>query len=145
VVFVANLVGTFVTAFISLKLGTTSPENTAAMLDVSRKVLEQAGWIGLVHAIPAGFFIAAIVWMLPSSKGFEIFTIVAFAWLIAAGDFSHVVVGSAEVFLLVIHGELGLWTGLTTILLPALVGNVIGGTGLFAFLAYGQTEAENEG
>jgi formate/nitrite transporter FocA (FNT family) len=144
VVFVANLVGTFVTAFISLKLGTTSPENTAAMLDVSRKVLEQAGWIGLVHAIPAGFFIAAIVWMLPSSKGFEIFTIVAFAWLIAAGDFSHVVVGSAEVFLLVIHGELGLWTGLTTILLPALVGNVIGGTGLFAFLAYGQTEAENE-
>jgi formate/nitrite transporter FocA (FNT family) len=145
VVFVANLVGTFVTAFISLKLGTTSPENTAAMLEVSRKVLEQAGWIGLVHAIPAGFFIAAIVWMLPSSKGFEIFTIVAFAWLIAAGDFSHVVVGSAEVFLLVIHGELGLWTGLTTILLPALVGNVIGGTGLFAFLAYGQTEAENEG
>ena len=144
VVFVANLLGTFATAFISLKLGTTSPENTAAMLEVSRKVLEQTGWTGLIHAIPAGFFIAAIVWMLPSSKGFEIFTITAFAWLIAAGGFSHVVVGSAEVFLLTIHGELGLWTGLGTILLPALVGNVIGGTGLFAFLAYGQTEAENE-
>ena len=144
VVFVANLVGTFATAFISLKLGTTSPENTAAMLEVSRKVLEQTGLTGLIHAIPAGFFIAAIVWMLPSSKGFEIFTITAFAWLIAAGGFSHVVVGSAEVFLLTIHGELGLWTGLGTILLPALVGNVIGGTGLFAFLAYGQTEAENE-
>ena len=144
VVFVANLVGTFATAFISLKLGTTSPENTAAMLEVSRKVLEQTGWTGLIHAIPAGFFIAAIVWMLPSSKGFEIFTITAFAWLIAAGGFSHVVVGSAEVFLFTIHGELGLWTGLGTILLPALVGNVIGGTGLFAFLAYGQTEAENE-
>jgi formate/nitrite transporter FocA (FNT family) len=143
VVFVANLVGTFVTAFISLKLGTTTPENTAAMLEVSRKVLEQTGWTGLVHAIPAGFFIASIVWMLPSSKGFEIFTITVFAWLIAAGGFSHVVVGSAEVFLLVIHGELGLWTGLTTILLPALVGNVLGGTVLFAFLAYGQTEAEN--
>jgi formate/nitrite transporter FocA (FNT family) len=144
VVFVANLVGTFVTAFISLKLGTTSPENTAAMLEVSRKVLEQTGWTGFVHAIPAGFFIAAIVWMLPSSKGFEIFTITAFAWLIAAGGFSHVVVGSAEVFLLTIHGEIGFWTGLTTILLPALAGNVIGGTGLFAFLAYGQTEAEND-
>jgi formate/nitrite transporter FocA (FNT family) len=78
VVFVANLVGTFVTAFISLKLGTTSLENTAAMLEVSRKVLEQTGWAGL-----------------------------------------------------------------TTILLAALAGNVIGGTGLFAFLAYGQTEAEN--
>jgi len=143
VVFVANLAGTFVTALISLKLGTTSPENTAAMLEVSHKVLEQTGWVGLIHAIPAGFFIASIVWMLPSSKGFEIFTITAFAWLIAAGGFSHVVVGSAEVFLLTIHGELGFWTGLTTILLPALVGNVIGGTGLFAFLAWGQTEAES--
>ena len=142
VVFVANLAGTFATAFISLKLGTTSPENTAAMLDVSRKVLEQTGWTGLVHAIPAGFFIASIVWMLPSSKGFEIFTIAVFAWLIAAGGFSHVVVGSAEVFLLTIHGDVGFWTGLTTILLPALIGNIIGGTGLFAFLAWGQTEAE---
>lgn len=144
VVFVANLVGTFVTAFISLKLGTTSPENTAAMLEVSRKVLENGGWTGLIRAVPAGFFIASIVWMLPSSKGFEILTILFFAWLIAAGAFSHVVVGSAEVFLLVIHGELGLWTGLSTILFPTLVGNVLGGTGLFAFLAYGQTEAENE-
>lgn len=144
VVFAANLVGTFVTAFISLKLGTTTPENTAAMLEVSHKVLQQSDWTGLVHAIPAGFFIASIVWMLPSSRGFEIFTIVAFAWLIAAGGFSHVVVGSTEVFMLVVHGELGFWTGVTTILLPALVGNVIGGTGLFAFLAWGQTEAENE-
>jgi formate/nitrite transporter FocA (FNT family) len=143
VVLAANLVGTFATALISLKLGTTNPENTAAMLEVSRKVLEQTGWTGLVHAIPAGFFIASIVWMLPSSKSFELFTILIFAWLIAAGGFSHVVVGSAEVFLLVIHGELGLWPGLTTILLPALVGNVLGGTGLFAFLAWGQTEAEN--
>ena len=31
-----------------------------------------------------------------------------------------------------------------TILLPALAGNVIGGTGLFAFLAYGQTEGGKE-
>lgn len=142
VVFVANLVGTFATAFIALKLGTTSPENTAAMLEVSRQVLDATGWTGLIRAIPAGFYIAAIVWMLPSSKGFELWTILLFAWLIAAGAFSHVVVGSAEVFLLAIHGEIGLWTGLTTILLPALAGNVLGGTGLFAFLAYGQIEGE---
>jgi formate/nitrite transporter FocA (FNT family) len=142
IVLVANLVGTFATAFIALNLGTTSPENTAAMLDVARKVLEQAGWAGFFHAVPAGFYIAAIVWMLPSSKGFEIFTVMLFAWLIAAGAFSHVVVGSAEVFLLAIHGEIGLMTGMATILLPALAGNVIGGTGLFALLVYGQIEGE---
>ncbi len=142
VVLVANLVGTFATAFIALKLGTTSPENTTAMLNVSRGVLEATGWTGLVRAIPAGFYIAAIVWMLPSSKGFEILTIAAFGWLIAAGAFVHVIVGSAEVFLLVIHGDLGFGTGLSTILLPALAGNVIGGTGLFALLAYAQIEGE---
>ena len=144
VVFVANLVGTFATAFIALKFGTTTPENTAAMLEVSRKVLEQASWPGFFRAIPAGFYIAAIVWMLPSSKGFEVFTILLFAWLIAAGAFAHVIVGSAEVFLLVVNGELGFWTAFSTILLPVLAGNVIGGTGLFAFLAYGQTEGGEE-
>jgi formate/nitrite transporter FocA (FNT family) len=144
VVLVANLVGTFATAFIALQFGTTSPENTAAMLEVSCKVLEQSGWTGFFHAVPAGFYIAAIVWMLPSSKSFEFFTILSFAWLIAAGGFAHVIVGSAEVFLLVVHGELGFWSGFSTILLPILAGNIIGGTGLFAFLAYGQTEGGEE-
>lgn len=144
IVLAANLVGTFATALIALQLGTAGPENTAAMIEVARTVLQNPGWAGVVRGIPAGFYIAALVWMLPSSKGFEIFTIVVFAWLIAAGGFVHVIVGSCEVFLLALHGDIGLGTGVVSILLPALAGNVLGGTGLFALLAYGQIKAEIE-
>ena len=144
IVLAANLVGTFVTSFLVLKLGMSSPENIAAMIEVSRHVTDAVGWDALVRGIPAGFYIAAMVWMLPSSKGFEIAVITVFAWLIAAGGFVHVIVGSAEVFMLVIHGELGLAAGLWSILLPALVAELVGGTGLFARLAYGQIKADIE-
>jgi formate/nitrite transporter FocA (FNT family) len=92
--------------------------------------------------MPAGFFIAAFVWMLPSSKGFEIFVVALFAWLIGAGGFTHVVAGSTEMFLLAFHGEMPMTEVFVLHLLPTLLGNVLGGTGLFALLAYAQIKAE---
>ena len=144
IVFVANLIGTLFTALITLHLGTTSPEHTAAMLEVSRHFAEVRPLDALLYGIPAGFYLAAIVWMLPSSKGFELLVIVLFTYLIAAGEFTHVIAGSTEVFLLVLNGELGVGSALGGLLLPALVGNIIGGTGLFALLAYGQVRGEIE-
>ena len=96
----------------------------------------------LIYGIPAGFFIAAIVWMLPSVEGAELFVIIIVTWLIAVGGFAHVVVGSSEVFMLQFSGELGLLEGFSRLILPSLAGNIIGGTGLFAMLAYGQVRAE---
>ncbi len=142
VVIVANLVGTFVTAFITLNLVTTAPEYVAAMLELARKSAETEGWRTLVLGVPAGFYIAALVWLLPSSKGFEIFTIIFISWLIAAGGFAHVIVGSAKVFLLVVNGELPFLDGMLVHLLPAFAGNVLGGTFLFALLAYAQVSQE---
>ena len=43
---------------------------------------------------------------------------------------------------LVVIGELGPLTAFSHHILPVLVGNVIGGTGLFAMLAYGQIRRE---
>ena len=41
-----------------------------------------------------------------------------------------------------LHGELALPTVFGAYLLPSLVGNIIGGTGLFAVLAYAQIKSE---
>jgi formate/nitrite transporter FocA (FNT family) len=142
VVLLANLVGTFVTAFITLTLQTTTPDHLAAMLELARVSVETHGWRALHMGIPAGFYVAALVWLLPSSKGFEIFVIIMISWLIAAGGFTHVVAGSAKVFLLVGNGELSLLEGLVQNLLPTLIGNILGGTGLFALLAYAQVREE---
>ena len=142
----ANFIGTFLTAFFVITL-TAAGEgggegHVAAMLDVSRHAAESTGITALIKGIPAGFFIAALVWMLPSSKGFELWVIILFTTLIAAGGFTHVIAGSTEMFLLVVDGRLSVADAFLGYLLPVFAGNVIGGTGLFAMLAYGQIHAE---
>jgi formate/nitrite transporter FocA (FNT family) len=68
--------------------------------------------------------------------------IVLLTYLIGVGGMSHVVAGATELFLLVALGELGPGTALAGGVLPALAGNVLGGTGIFAALAYAQVRNE---
>ncbi len=142
VVFLANMVGTLVTALVTVYAGTVHPEHMPALLEVSYHFADNSPLEALVYGIPAGFFIASIVWMLPSAEGSEFWIIVAFTYLIALGDFTHVVAGSAEVFLLQVNGDLGVAEGIFGLILPTFIGNIIGGTGLFALLAYGQVHEE---
>ncbi len=146
IVLTANFIGTFLTAFFVIELSGgadgTGAQHVAAMLEIARHAAGAEGLAALGKGIPAGFFIAALVWMLPSSKGFELFVIVLFTTLIAAGGFTHVIAGSTEMFLLVIDGQMPAEHAFLAYLAPTFVGNVIGGTGLFAMLAYGQIHAE---
>lgn len=141
IVFAGNLTGTFFTAALTHWLGTAPPEIIEGMMAISHHYAELDASRAFAYGIPAGFFIAAIVWMLPSAKGYELFVIMLFTYLIAMGEFTHVIAGSTEMFLLLIKGEVGL--GHTAALIGATcAGNIVGGTGLFALLAYGQVKSE---
>ncbi len=142
IVFTANMAGTFLAALLAIYAGTTTPALTESMLEISRHFAESSGITALLLGIPAGFIIAALVWMLPSAKGTELFVIMLFTYLIAACDFTHVIAGSNEVFLLVLNGEMNIITAIADLIVPTLIGNIIGGTGLFAMLAYGQVHEE---
>lgn len=140
-VFLANLVGTAAAAAASVFIGTAHPEHLTAMLEVSREFAELSASHALVYGIPAGFLVAAIVWMMPSAQGSEFWIIVTVTYVIGLAGFTHVVVGSAEIFVLLLHGEIGIFNVLRS-LGPTLLGNIIGGAGLFAVLAYGQIREE---
>jgi len=71
-----------------------------------------------------------------------VLAIVIVTYMIGLGDLSHVVAGSTGLFVAVLVGELGFVDALVTGTLPALVGNVIGGTGMFAALTYAQLREE---
>ena len=142
IVFVANMFGTFVTAALAVHGGILPDAILSPIYDISRHVAELSPMESMLRGIPAGFFIAALVWMLPSAKGSEIIVIMLFTWLIAAGEFTHVIAGSNEFFNLVMIGEMGIVTAFTHHIFPILIGNVLGGTGLFAMLAYGQISQE---
>jgi formate/nitrite transporter FocA (FNT family) len=63
-------------------------------------------------------------------------------YVIALGGFSHVVAGSGEAWLLMLSGVIGVGKAVGGFIVPALIGNIIGGTGLFAVLAHGQVRDE---
>jgi formate-nitrite transporter family protein len=141
-VLIANLAGALFIAFLNSHEWITSTEHHAAMLQISRKLLARDWLETMKLGIPAGLLIAAVPWALPSARGQEFWIILVFTYFIALGGFAHVVAGSAEAWLLALAGETTFAHALFGIILPALLGNIIGGTGLFSLLAHAQVRQE---
>ncbi len=142
IVFAANLVGTLIAAAFMVFSPVFSPELLAAMGEISLHMIDDTAFGMFMRGIPAGILIAAIVWMLPSAGAAAVWIIVLFTYLIAVGEFTHVVAGSTEIGFLLLTGQIDLLTALTVFLGPVLAGNVVGGTVIFSMLAYGQVRQE---
>lgn len=138
----ANLAGTLLIAVSFDQQWIITARQHQAMLELSSHLLEHDFAQTLRMGIPAGFLIAAVPWMLPSSKGQEFWVIVTLTYLIALGGFAHVVAGSGEAWLLALSGRTSFLHALLGLMLPTFIGNVIGGTGLFAVLAHAQVRHE---
>jgi formate-nitrite transporter family protein len=142
VVLLANFAGTLFAALFCDLTPVLTPEIKAGMLEISRHILGH-GWFEMFfRAIAAGFLIAAMVWLIPSAETAQFYVIVMMTYLISAGSFMHIIAGSVEAFLLVLNGEMQWSEMLTGFVIPVLIGNIIGGTALFALIAYAQVMKE---
>ncbi|WP_420862984.1 formate/nitrite transporter family protein [Algirhabdus cladophorae] len=142
IVLFANVIGAFVAAS-AFAYGSFIPsELIPAITQLSEHATGFTASEAFQRAIPAGILVAAIVWMLPQSEGFGLFVIMIFTWLIAAGDFTHIVAGSVETAFLLIQGDLPLYTAVFNFFIPVLAGNILGGTAIFALMAFGQVRRE---
>jgi formate/nitrite transporter FocA (FNT family) len=63
-------------------------------------------------------------------------------YVLALGEFSHVIAGSVDCAFLVQTGKASPSEYLLVFFIPTLLGNVVGGTTLVALLNYGQVAAE---
>lgn len=142
IVFLANMIGCCVAAAINVHVRLVSHELLAGMLDVAAPLLDRTPLDILLKGIPAGFLIASVAWVRAGVASGEFWIVLVLTYAIALGDFTHVVAGGSEAFLLVFDGRTGFGHAVGGIILPALVGNVIGGTGLFALLAHAQVARE---
>jgi formate/nitrite transporter FocA (FNT family) len=142
IVLAANVVGALVAAAFLAIPDVVSPEVSAAIAELSHHAVGMGAGQSFLRAIPAGVLVAAIVWMMPSTAGNAFFVILTFTWLIAAGDFTHIIAGSVEMGYLLWHGELGLGAAAGGFFLPVLAGNIVGGTAIFTLLAWGQVRNE---
>lgn len=142
IVLAANLAGTLFAALFCAFTPVLSPELSNGMLEVSRELLSNGFVAMFFKAIAAGFLMAAMVWLLPGADTAQFHVITLMTYLIAAGGFTHIVAGSMEAFLLVAHGELGVWPMAASFIFPTLVGNIVGGSALFAVISYAQVMKE---
>ncbi|MEL6450009.1 MAG: formate/nitrite transporter family protein [Pseudomonadota bacterium] len=142
IVLLANVIGAFVVATVFAHTAAIPAALLPAIEELSRHATGFDGWVAFQRAIPAGVLVAAIVWMLPESEGFGFFVVLVFTWLIAAGDFTHIVAGSVEMAFLMVQGLLPLDQALFGFFIPVLAGNVLGGTAIFALLAFSQVRDE---
>lgn len=144
IVLSANVVGAFAVASLFVFTSAVPGEIFASMIKLSEHATGMGASTGFWRAIPAGVIVALIVWMMPQAENAKFFIILAFTWLIAAGDFTHIVAGSVEMAILLWMGDLSANVALFGFFLPVLAGNIIGGTAVFTLMAWGQVRDEVE-
>jgi formate/nitrite transporter FocA (FNT family) len=141
-VLIANLAGTFVAALFCSYSSVIPPDVRGAMLTISHESISHPPLDIFFKAIGAGFLIAAMVWLLPSANATQFHVIILMTYLIVICGFAHIVAGSFEGFMLAVNGRLQVWPMVVGFDIPALFGNIIGGTALFSLISYGQVVKE---
>jgi formate/nitrite transporter FocA (FNT family) len=142
IVFAGNVLGAAAIAALCAWGRVQSSEMLGAMLEVSSKLMEKSAGETLLQGIPAGFLIASVAWIRSAADDSSFWIVLVLTYTIAAGGFTHVIAGAAEAFLLLWTGHAGAGWLVGGFLIPALIGNIIGGTGLFAMLAHAQVKEE---
>lgn len=142
IVLLANVVGSFIAAAFIEFSGAFPEEIHAAIHQLSVHATSGPALVAFSKAVPAGVLIAAIVWMMPAMPHNPVFIILIFTWLIAAGDFTHIIAGSVEMAYLVVGGEMTYYHAIFVFFIPVFFGNVIGGTAVFTVLSWAQVTVE---
>lgn len=142
IVLAANLAGTLFAALFCTFTPVLPAQLYDSMLTVSRDLLDFSWWDMVFRAIAAGFLMAAMVWLMPGAERTQFHIITLMTWLIAIGGFTHIVAGSMEAYLLVLAGDWAWSQMISDFMVPVLIGNITGGTALFALIAYAQVMSE---
>jgi formate/nitrite transporter FocA (FNT family) len=145
VVLGANLIGTALAGGMIAAGLLGGSELRTAIIEVSMAITELSPGATFVNAIPAGFMIAILAWSLPNAREQSFLVIVAITYVVAIAAFSHSIVGSVEAWLLLFSGKVGVAQALGGLMVPAILGNLLGGAGLFALLAHAQVRGEMSG
>jgi len=142
IVLIANLVGTLFAAVFWRLTPAMPSEFYPAALKLSAVLMQQTWWEMLLRAIGSGFIIASMVWMIPTAETSKFAVIAMMTYLIAVAGFTHIVAGSMEAYVLALFGQWQWWQVIVDFIIPTLIGNMIGGTALFAAISYAQVMKE---
>jgi formate/nitrite transporter FocA (FNT family) len=136
-----NLAGALVFALAFEHTGILDGTVKAAAREIGREALAPGFILVLLRGVAAGWLVALIVWLLPVAETAHVWIILVITWLIAAAKFSHVIAGAIDVFVLASSHGAGWGEVFGEFIAPALLGNIIGGVTLVAFLNHAQVKS----
>ncbi|MDF2786305.1 MAG: rane protein [Pantoea eucrina] len=137
-VLLGNLIGTGLAALAFNYMPIFDGATRQAFTAISEKVMENTPGEMFANAVISGWIIATMVWMIPHAENAKLLIIIMMTWLVALGDLAHIVVGSVEVLYLVFAGTVPWQEFFWPFALPTLLGNITGGTLIFALISHAQ-------
>lgn len=145
VVFVANIAGAFLFALAIAKTEAVDGETFHAMKALAEHALSNTFTTVLLRGIYAGWLIALMVWLLPFAEAARIWVIIIITYVVGLAHFAHIIAGAVEAFFATLTGAATLAELLIGFVIPALLGNIIGGVSLVAALNHAQVVAGEDG
>jgi formate/nitrite transporter FocA (FNT family) len=136
----SNLVGTYIFALCIARIAIFNPQVQQAIATVSKEA-PASFWVVFMRALFAGWLLALMVWLLPGAESARVSIIVMITYLIGLGDFNHIIAGSNKMFFQVVTGAETWGAFLTHFFAPTLLGNIVGGVSMVAFLGHAQVVA----
>lgn len=141
VVFLSNMVGAHIFAWVVADTHMFQPTVQHAMLELAQKAMQVSFGEAVLRGIFAGWLIAMVVWMLAAVDSGRVSIIFMLTYLVGLCDFTHIVAGAVEVLFLPMAGAATWISVCSGYLLPTLIGNIIGGTALTAAINHAQVIA----
>lgn len=137
-----NLLGSLIFAFLISRDHVLPPGPADEMIALATHSIEYSFLTAFIKAVFAGWLMTTLTWLLVAAVGFgaRIAIIWAIGTLIVLGQFNHVIISAAEIFIAMFLGAditLGEWV--TRSFLPALIGNLFGGLVFETLLQYVQS------
>jgi formate/nitrite transporter FocA (FNT family) len=99
----------------------------------------------LLRGVFAGWLIALLVWLLPFAESARVWVIVIITYIVGLASLSHIIAGAVETFALAAAGQKDWLAVFGGFILPALIGNILGGVTLVATLNHAQVVAGTQG
>lgn len=142
IVLLGNLVGGAVFAFAVGHMPIAEAATYEALGQAGADMLRNPPWTLFAKGIPAGWLIATMVWLATAAESAKTLVIILLTWLVGIGGFAHVIVGAIEGLYMVFAGRADFAGFLTAFLLPTLLGNLVGGSLIFALISHAQVRCD---
>jgi formate/nitrite transporter FocA (FNT family) len=146
IVLLGNLAGALVIALAIALTPMLNPEMHPALGEIARAAMEGGFWNVFYKGIFAGWLIALMAWLVAATH--STVAQLLFIWIttapIAALGFRHSVAGSVEVLYLAARGETGWLEAIGGFIVPAVLGNVVGGGVIVGLLNHSQVAADKK-